>query len=301
MEQAASPSQLYVGIEIAADTFTAAWLLAGGTPRAPLTRDQDAAGYAVLQDRLRRTDVSPLDTLVVPEATGSYWVALAVALHEAGYAVSVINPLQAHHFAKAQVRRTKTDKLDAQDLAQLAATLRPARWTPPSAIFHEVRQRLLTRDAPSTMRQQARDQRHAVRQWPVVIASVRQHLEAVIADLDTRTQDLAAEIATALKASAWAASAEYLTSAPGIGLLTAAWLLVTTLNFTLVAGSAATTAYAGLAQMPRESGRSVRDRRSIGHAATPGCGRPSIWRPAAPRSTTPSSGRSTPGSWRRAS
>lgn len=266
MEQAARSAQLYVGIDIAAATFTAAWLPTGGKPSAPLTRGQDPAGYAALQERLRRTAVSPADTLVVLEATGSYWVALAVTLHEAGYGVSVINPLQAHHFAKAQLRRAKTDNLDAQDLAQLAATLRPARWTPPPAIFHEVRQRLLARDALITMRQQARNQRHALLQWPVVIASVRQHLDAVIADLDGRIDGLEAEIAAVLTESAWAASVGYLTSAPGIGLLTAAWLLVTTLNFTLCTNPAAATAYAGLAPMPRESGRSVRGRRSIGHA-----------------------------------
>jgi transposase len=258
--------RLYVGIDIAAATFTAAWQLVGGKPSAPLTREQDAAGYAALQQRLRRTAVAPADTLVVLEATGSYWVALAVTLHEAGFGVSVINPLQAHHFAKAQLRRAKTDNLDAQALAQLAAALRPARWSPPPAIFHEVRQRLLAREALITMRQQARNQRHALRQWPVVVASVCQHLDAVIADLDTRVDGLEAEIATALQDSAWAASLGYLTSAPGIGLLTAAWLLVPTLNFTLCRGPDAATAYAGLAPMPRESGRSVRGRRSIGHA-----------------------------------
>ena len=262
-----SPSyQLYVGIDIAAATFTAAWQSVGGKPSTPMTRAQDAAGYTALQQRLRRTTVAPADTLVVLEATGSYWVALAVVLHEAGYQVSVINPLQAHHFAKAQLRRAKTDNLDAQDLAQLAATLRPARWTPPPAIFHEVRQRLLAREALITMRQQARNQRHALLRWPVVVASVCQHLDAVITDLDTRIDGLEAEIATALKDSAWAASLGYLISAPGIGLLTAAWLLVTTLNFTLCSGPDAATAYAGLAPMPRESGRSVRGRRSIGHA-----------------------------------
>ena len=220
----------------------------------------------MLQDRLQRTTISPSDTLVVLDATGAYWVALAVTLHEAGDAVSVLNPLQAHHFAQAQLRRAKTDNLDAQDLAPLASTLRPACWTPPPAIFHEVRQRLLPRDALITMRQQARNQRHALLQWPVIIVRVRQHLDAVIADLDARIQDVEAELATVLKASAWAASVDSLTSAPGIGLLTAAWLLVTTRNFTLCTGPDAATAYAGLAPMPRESGRSVRGRRSIGHA-----------------------------------
>lgn len=266
MDRSATPYQLYVGVDIAAATFTAAWLPADGTPGAPLTRDQTPAGVAALQQRLAAMGVAPAATLVVLEATGSYWVALAVALHEAGYVVSVINPLQAHHFAKAQLRRAKTDNLDAQDLARLAAQLRPAPWTPPPAVYHEVRQRLGARDALLTMRQQVRNQRHALLQWPVVVEGVRRHLDELIADFDLRLAALEAEIATALKESAWAASLACLTSAPGIGLVTAAWLLVGTLNFALAATPAAVTAYAGLAPMPRESGRSVRGRPASGHA-----------------------------------
>jgi transposase len=117
--------QLYVGIDVAADTFTAAWLAPGGTPTAPLTDDQTPAGHAALQRHLPTTGVPPAATLVVLEATGNYWVALAIVLHEAGYRVSVVNPRQAHHFAKAQLRRAKTDALDAQDLARLAPGRRP--------------------------------------------------------------------------------------------------------------------------------------------------------------------------------
>jgi transposase len=115
------------------------------------------------------------------------------------------------------------------------------------------------------MRTQARNQRHALLQRPVVIEGVRQHLDEVIADLDRRVAALEAEIAAALAASAWAEPLACLTSAPGIGLVTASWLLVGTLNFALCAGPAALTAYAGLAPVPRESGRRVRNRPHIGH------------------------------------
>src|SRR5215203_5259980 len=54
-------------------------------------------------------------------------------------------------------------------------------------------------------------------------------------------------------------------STPGIGLVTASWLLVGTLNFALCAGPESLTAYVGLAPVPRESGRTIRGRRAIGH------------------------------------
>jgi transposase len=159
----------------------AAWLAPGGQPTTPVASEQTPAGFAALQRRLQATGSPPPATLVVLEATGNYWVALAVALHEAGYRVAVVNPRQAHHFAKAQLRRAKTDALDARDLAQLAQALRPTPWTPPPAVDQEVRQRLVARDGLLAMRTQARNQRHALLQWPVVVAAVRQHLDEVIA------------------------------------------------------------------------------------------------------------------------
>ncbi len=263
-------AQLFVGIDIAAATFTTAWSHTD-TPVSPAhTYTQTPHGFAALQTQLAATTVAPADTLVVMEATGSPWIALAVALHTAGYRVSVINPLQAHHFAKARLRRAKTDVLDAQDLCRLAAVLRPPVWTPPPAVYHEVRQRLLVRDGLVTMRQQARNQHHALTQWPVVVVGAAEQLTAVIADLDARIVVLEGEIAAALAASEWAESLGYLTSAPGIGLLTAAWLLVTTVNFTLGATPEAVVAgcplgRTGLAPVPRQSGTSVRGKPQIGH------------------------------------
>src|SRR3954467_8517988 len=128
------PYQLYVGIDIAATTATATWLTAEGvgqTSSKPATFEQTPKGYAALQRKLQATGTSPKQTLVVMEATSTYWIMLASHLHEEGYCVSVVNPAQAHHFAKAQLQRAKTDNLDAHTLAQLAATLKPQCWTPP--------------------------------------------------------------------------------------------------------------------------------------------------------------------------
>lgn len=260
------PCALFVGIDIAAATLTAAWMASTGKPSSPVTLEQTPNGFTTLQRRLQATGVEPAHTLVVIEATSTYWMAVAVTLHAAGYQVSVINPLQAHHFAKAQLRRAKTDNVDAQDLAVLAAKLQPSLWTPPPTIYHEVRQRLMARDALLTMRQQTDNQRHALLQWPLVIDAVQHQFDEVIANLDERIRTLEAEVLTVFKDSAWATSLTCLLSIPGVGLITAAWVLVATVNFTLCDTPEAASAYAGLAPMPRESGTSVRGRPSIGHA-----------------------------------
>ncbi len=257
---------LFVGVDIAAVTATAAWLPPGGSPTRPITIDQTPAGFAALERRLLATGHAPATILVVMEATGSYWITLATTLAQAGFAVSVVNPAQAHHFAKALLKRAKTDAIDAQTLAQLAALLQPAPWAPPPAIWHELQQRLAQRDALQAMQRQVRNQLHALEQGPVVVTPVRARMASLIATLADQLAAVDAEIAEALQQDeAWAAAARRLQSITGIGLITAGWLLVTTLNFTICDSPEAATAYAGLAPQPRQSGTSVRGRPQIGH------------------------------------
>jgi transposase len=258
--------QRFVGIDIAAKTAT----VAVTAPQAPTTRpfliEQTPAGIAALIQRLQAGGVPPSTSRVVLEATGSSWITLATALHHAGFAVSVINPAQAHAFATALLKRAKTDAIDAQTLAQLAALLQPAPWTPPPAVYYELQQRLAQRAALLDLRQQVRNQLHALLQHPGVIATVRARMETLIATLTTQILELEGELAGALAMdAAWAAAAERLQSIKGIGLLTAGWILVTTLNFSVCATAEEATAYAGLAPNEGRSGTSVWKRPQIGH------------------------------------
>jgi transposase len=75
--------------------------------------------------------------LVALEATSTNWVTLATTFAQAGFAVSLINPTQAHVFAKALLKRAKTDAIDAQILAELGTRLQPALWTPPRTVYVE--------------------------------------------------------------------------------------------------------------------------------------------------------------------
>lgn len=257
--------QLYVGVDIAAKTFVATWAAdPAGAPR-PVTFDQTLDGITTFQQRLADGGIAPAATLVALEATGSYWIRLAVALHEAGYVVSVLNPGQVALFARSLPRRGKTDQLDAHLLLRFAIERQPPPWTPPAPIYHDLRQRLVVRDGLLQMRTQARNQRHALQQWPVQIASAQAALDTVIADLDAQVATLEREIAALLHDGVWAASAAVLLSTPGLGLVTTAWLLVGTLNFTIAATPDQLTAYVGLAPLERQSGTSVRGRPSIGH------------------------------------
>lgn len=64
------------------------------------------------------------------EATGKYSHLTANFLHEQGYHVSVVNPVQIKYFMKSQLTRNKTDSIDAKMIAQFGELLKPAAWKP---------------------------------------------------------------------------------------------------------------------------------------------------------------------------
>ncbi len=266
MENQAVRYHLFVGIDVAATTMTVTWQAVNQPIPAPRTLAQTPTGIATLLEHLQQTGVDPAHTLVVMEATGSYWITLATVLHHAGYVVSVVNAAHAHHFAKSHGQRAKSDAVDARMLVRLAQERQPPPWTPPPTVYHELRQRLVARDALVAMRTQARNQRHALQQWPVVIESVMAQLDTVITTVTGQISQLEQEIADVLADGAWARSACFLQSIPGVGVLTAAWLLVTTVNFTVSTTATGLAAYAGLAPMAHESGTSIRGQPRIGHS-----------------------------------
>ena len=72
---------------------------------------------------------------VVVEAAGGLERNVVGALAEAGVAVAVVNPRNARSFAQAMGRLAKTDRLDAELLAEMGRRLKPpARALPPAAV-----------------------------------------------------------------------------------------------------------------------------------------------------------------------
>jgi transposase len=231
---AARTYELFVGIDISATTAEIAIQRPGAKASRSFTMDQTPEGFNRLVHQLQAAGKEPSHVLVVMEATGSYWISLATRLVHDGFQVSVINPSQAHHFAKALLKRAKTDAIDAQTLAQLARVLQPEPWMPPPQIYYELQQRLAQRDDLLKLRQQVRNQLHALEQYPEVIASVRTRIDNLLSIFQSQIDEIEVEIAAALNQDApWAAAAERLQSIKGIGWVTATWTLVTTLNWFL--------------------------------------------------------------------
>jgi transposase len=237
----------YVGIEVAAETLAVAWL--------------------ALARALRQQGIAAAAALLVMEATGSYWVGAASALHQAGWAVAVVSPASARHYAQARLRRAKTDAVDALVLAQYGRDLAPARWTPPPAAVQALQLLIRQRDDLVAMRTQTTNRLHALAQWPDLPPDLADPLRAVLAVVQEQVAQLDARIQQ--RAAATAAVADdvrRLDAIKGVGWLTAA--LVVTERWVLgpTATPAQATADAGLDPAPHQSGTSVRGRGGISKA-----------------------------------
>ena len=82
----------------------------------------DREGVERLEARVLKTAGGPRRALFAMEATGHYWMALYHELVRRGYQGVVLNPIQTHGEARTRIRKTKTDKRDAEGIARFLLT-----------------------------------------------------------------------------------------------------------------------------------------------------------------------------------
>lgn len=109
------PSPLCVGIDVSKATLDIA--ASSDIPQFTVSNDHD--GFELIIAELRKQSVA----LVLMEATGGLEAAVACSLQTEGVDVAVINPRQARDFARAMRYLTKTDRIDARVLAQMAEVI----------------------------------------------------------------------------------------------------------------------------------------------------------------------------------
>jgi transposase len=78
-----------------------------------------------LDELLGRLREEAPPALVLLEATGGFERPVAAALAATGIPVAVVNPRQAHDFARATGRLAKTDRIDVEVLARFGEAVRP--------------------------------------------------------------------------------------------------------------------------------------------------------------------------------
>lgn len=239
---------VHAGVDVSKDTLDAS---------APLRKRSFAnsvQGHRALVAALLR--LGPVH--VVCEATGGYERALVDALHQAGVPVSVINPRQVRDFARSQGRLAKTDRIDAQVLADYGQAIQPKPTPPCSAEQRQLEQWITRRRQLVDMLQMER-----CRLEQTSDAALRRAIRSVVRTIEVQIRRVEQQLHKLLEATpAWARAVKHLCAVKGVGLITALSLLAALPEIGQLNRRQA-AALAGLAPFNRDSGK-ARGRRMIG-------------------------------------
>jgi transposase len=133
----------FIGIDIGSEKHAIAVVDASGeVVTSPTSCSEDAQGYR----KVIEIAGAPEDALVAMEATGHYWQNLFAALTAAGHRVALLNPSRTHRFAGEDLRRGKTDAVDALSIARFAAQKRPPVTPLTDEVTLEIRELVRFRD-----------------------------------------------------------------------------------------------------------------------------------------------------------
>jgi transposase len=202
----------FVGIDVAKDKLDIAVL--GETKASQAGNDE--AGISKLIKKMKALKPA----LIVVEATGGYQRAVALGLYEAGLPVAVVNPVRVRQYARASGLLAKTDKLDAFNLAEFGKQMKPRKFEAKSESERQVSALLVRR---RQLEEMLKAEKSRLRTVP---ETMRSSVERMIEMLKEEIKRLEKELDCFMEENAdWREQEEILTSAKGVGRITATTLL----------------------------------------------------------------------------
>ena len=215
----------------------------------------DAAGHGELLAWLNQHGDQTVHACL--EATGTWAQNVALALHEAGHVVSLVNPAQIHAFARTGLKRTKTDKADALLIARFCQMHLPPAWTPASPQVQQLQGLVRRLEHLEEMLTIENNRLGAGGVQGLVKESLEEHIAYLNGQIEKTRRQIKDHIDQNpdLKQQA-----QLLESIPGIGATTAALLLAELGDISHFDNARQVAAFAGLVPRIRESGTSVRGR-----------------------------------------
>ncbi|MDP9077281.1 MAG: IS110 family transposase [Bacteroidota bacterium] len=244
----------YTGIDISKSFFDVAFSNEGRYSYYKFSNDRD--GFKAL------FKILPLDSHVVMEASGPYYLQLACFLHDEGIAVSVINPLVIRRFSQMRMSRAKTDKKDAKMIAEYGKMEQPALWQKPEQHMITLQQteallaRLQTEHTALSNQLESFDSSGMLtKELRKQISRELLHKDQLIKKLTKQMEQIAKEHYCGMLAC--------LESIPGMGKKTAMMLTVLSGGFTRFDDYRKLSSYIGICPRIFESGTSVKGKARI--------------------------------------
>lgn len=243
----------YVGIDIAAKSFEMVCREQGKNAK-PVNFAQTTEGHTKAIKLLKALQ----PRCIVMEATGIYYLDLAVALANAGLPVSVINPKSYHHFAQLKLAGSKTDGIDSALLAEYGERMSPPLWTPPDMTRLALRDLARQINRLTGARTQAKNRLHALQAKGMTLPLLIEDEQEGIALLERRIERLQqAALDLLTKSDTLSSQLKALCAAKGIATASAIALLGELCVLPAHLKAPQVSRYAGLDVRLSQSGTSV--------------------------------------------
>jgi transposase len=191
------------------------------------------------------------------EPTGVYYEPLAYHLDKIGQTLYVVLPNKARKFCEAEGIKTKTDAMDARCLALLGCASRKLRpWSPPKAIYRELRQLTRFRADLCKLRTSVTNRQESLLHMEGASKNVQKGCEELVSEIDKlmekNEKDITAKLAEDKELEA---RINRIATAKGVGATTITCVVAETQGFHLIENRKQLTSYAGLDVKAKQSGK----------------------------------------------
>ncbi|NLA25643.1 MAG: IS110 family transposase [Bacteroidales bacterium] len=245
-----------IGIDVSKQTFDVSFLENNQWKFFKL--DNNLKGFKSLIKIASKTDK------VIMEASGPYYLQLAIFLYEKGVTVVVENPLVIKRFSQAKLYRAKTDRKDAQIIAEYGERFEKdlKSWEPPSTEVLELRSMFTRVELLKKQIHQTKMQFEAFMSGGTLNPSLKKEMNSILKTLENSKKKLEKEIED-LANKEYKEIIECLCTIPGIGIKTATLLCIITDGFKKFENAKQLVAYVGFSPRVFQSGTSVKGKGHI--------------------------------------
>ena len=255
-------STIYVGIDPAAESFTASFFLEPGSSKTasqPFVNSE--AGLLDLETWLLAEGLDLEAIHFCIENTGVYSEIIAYQLHQRKRKLSLLDPRTVWKaFGDGQ---PKNDPLDSRRIAEYgfryADLLR--LWQPQEVIVEQLRVILSTREQLVEQSTATKNARSTLSRKVIQTPAANQALDTTVAHLKAQIDALTEELKRLIRSNPTLMQhVSILMSAPGVGWFLSTHLLVITRGFTEIPSYRTLAQYLGVSPNEHSSGTSVRKR-----------------------------------------
>lgn len=249
-----------VGIDISKDKFDACISVIDSDQhvrvKATHKFENKKNGFDAFLKWVHKHQKSPLPIVFLMEATGVYYENLAWFLHTQNCTVCVVLANKARKYKDALGLRSKTDKIDANALAQMCCQQHHTPWKPFSNDLYLLR--MVTRQIQKITEESTvfKNQLHALRHGMVRDKGVEKMLSNTIALLKKNKTQLEKRVKNIVESEpVLKAKFEKILTIKGLGLLSLATIVAETNGFTAFESISQLVSYAGYDVIENQSGK----------------------------------------------